>query len=66
MSETLSFSGGVMVAASLILIGLVIGARILGIAVPFSGYILVAAAVLVVAGIVIMVYTLIAEERTRA
>ena len=55
-----------MVAASLILIGLVIGARIIGIAVPCSGYILVAAAVLVVAGIVIMVYTLIAEERTRA
>jgi hypothetical protein len=66
MSDTLSLSGGVMVAASLILIGLVIGARILGFAVPFSGVILVAAAVLVVTGIVLMIYTLVAEGQAGA
>jgi len=62
MSDTLSFSGEVMVAASLILIGLVIGAQILGFAVPYSGFVLVAAAVFVVTGIGLMIYTLVAEE----
>ncbi len=62
MSDTLSFSGEVMVAASLILIGLVIGAQILGFAVPYSGFFLVAATVFVVTGIGLMIYTLVAEE----
>ena len=63
MSDTLPLSAEVIVAVSLILIGLVIGARILGIAVPFAGHVLVAAAVLVVIGIVLMIYTLVAKER---
>ncbi len=62
MSDTLSFSGEVMVAASLILIGLIIGAQILGFAVPYSGFVLVAAAVFVVTGIGLMIYTQVVEE----
>ena len=66
MSETLSLAGEVIVAASLILIGLLIGAQILGFAVPFAGYILVVAAVVVVTGIALMIYSLIAEGQSKA
>jgi hypothetical protein len=66
MSETLSLAGEVIVAASLILIGLLIGAQILGFAVPFAGYILVAAAAVVVTGIALMIYSLIAEGQSKA
>ena len=66
MSESLSLSGEVIAAARLILIGLLIGARILGFGVPFAGQILVVAAVLVVTGIFLMIYSIMAEGHNRA
>ncbi|HDR72352.1 MAG TPA: hypothetical protein ENN85_00305 [Methanoculleus sp.] len=66
MSETLSMSGEVIAGASLIVIGLVIGAWILGFVVPFAEQMLVTAAVLVVAGIVLMIYSIAAEGRNQA
>ncbi|MDG6257824.1 MAG: hypothetical protein QCH35_09560 [Methanomicrobiaceae archaeon] len=66
MSDTLSISGEVIAGASLIVIGLVIGAWILGFVAPFAEQMLVTAAMLVVAGIILMIYSIVAEGRKQA
>ena len=47
-------AGGVVTALSIVVAGALIGARILGLAIPYGDYLLVLCAVLVVAGAVVM------------
>lgn len=47
-------AGGVLTALSIVAAGVLIGARILRVAVPYAGYVLILCAVLVVTGVVVM------------
>ncbi len=53
-AEQKVIAGGVLAAISLVAGGILIGARILEVGVPYSGYLLILSAVFVVAGVVVM------------
>jgi hypothetical protein len=53
-AEQKVIAGGVLAGISLVMAGILIGARILGVIVPCSGYLLILSAVFVVAGVIVI------------
>ena len=53
-AEKKVIAGGVVTALSIVVAGVLIGARILGATVPYAGYVLILYAVVVVIGVLVM------------
>ncbi|MBT8507018.1 hypothetical protein AZH53_01060 [Methanomicrobiaceae archaeon CYW5] len=53
-AEKKVIAGGLVTALSIVVAGVLIGARILGATVPYAGYVLILCAVVVVTGVMVM------------